>query len=201
MNLTYGMLKKVWSGVRHSLPAVTWPPRVGPDAAPAPSPDAPPSAPPVTTPSAATVTEDSMTEAAAHLEYLGYQIEGQPDGWSLAKHLYRWDFNLCQSPCGIRLYCAVGIGASIGNSRGAWLEFLNAANDRSSVARFSLWEDEAGAHLIRIRAVIGGAYSRSVFAMAMDRWHDDLDIIRRKPEFPAENCTDEDEDVGVLTVN
>ena len=109
-------------------------------------------------------------------------------------------FICAHSPRGIRLHCTVGIGASLGNSRAAWLEFLNTANERSHVTQFSLFEDDAGVYRIRMRALFSGAYSRPVFAMAMDMWHDDLAQVRRKPRFVEESDAGEDDDVAV-TVN
>ncbi len=52
-----------------------------------------------------------------------------------------------------------------------------------------------------MRARVTGAYSRSVFAMVMDMWHDDLDLVRRKPEFPLESSADEREVTAAVTVN
>ena len=37
--------------------------------------------------------------------------------------------------------------------------------------------------------------------MAMDMWHDDLDLVRRKPEFVHESGVGEDEDVAAVTVH
>ena len=57
-----------------------------------------------------------------------------------------------------------------------------------------------GRHVVRICAFVSGAYSRPAFAMAMDMWHDDLDLVRRKPEFHQESEAGERADVAV-TVN
>ena len=148
-----------------------------------------------------TAAEDTLALIAAHLEYLGYEVRLDPDGWSHAQHPYRYNFHLRAFPLGIRLHCTVGIGAAIGNSRVAWLEFLNAANERGHIAQFSLFEDEHGpARRSGCCAFVSGAYSRPAFAMAMDMWHDDLDLVRRKPEFHQESDAGERDDVAV-TVN
>ena len=147
-----------------------------------------------------TAAEDTLALIAAHLEYLGYEVRLDPEGWSQAQHPYRYDFHLRSFPQGIRLHCSVGIGAAIGNSRVAWLEFLNDANERGHIAQFSLFEDSMGRHVVRICAFVSGAYSRPAFAMAMDMWHDDLDLVRRKPEFHQESDAGERADVAV-TVN
>ena len=189
-------LKQVWSSIHHALPVVTWPSRVGSNVAPAPQ-DTGPAAAVSPDPTAA---EDTLALIAAHLEYLGYEVRLDPKGWSHAQHPYRYDFHLRSFPLGIRLHCTVGIGAAIGNSRAAWLEFLNAANERSHIAQFSLFEDSMGRHVVRICAFVSGAYSRPAFAMAMDMWHDDLDLVRRKPEFHQESEAGERADVAV-TVN
>jgi hypothetical protein len=63
-----------------------------------------------------------------------------------------------------------------------------------------LFEDSMGRHVVRITAFLSGAYSRPAFAMAMDMWHDDLDLVRRKPEFDQQSDVEERADVAV-TVN
>jgi hypothetical protein len=52
-----------------------------------------------------------------------------------------------------------------------------------------------------MRGLVTGVYSRPIFAMVMDMWHDDLDIIRRRPEFPRESDGAEQEDSTAVTVN
>ena len=168
-----------------------WPLRASPQPAAPPQETTQLAAPPAVPPPAPTVTEDPLAQAVAHLEYLGYEVELQPDGWSYAKHPYRYDFHLRTFAHGINLHCKVGIGASIDNSRAGWLEFLNTANDRSPLTRFSLVEDHDDLCHVRMRARVSGAYNRSVFAMVMDMWHDDLDLVRRRPEFPLERLADE----------
>ncbi len=142
-----------------------------------------------------------LAEAVAHLEYLGYEVGLEASGWRYAGHPYRYHFHLQAFAHGIRLHCGAGIGASMGNSRAAWLDFLNSANDRSHVVRFSLVEGKDGLYHIRMRALVTGAYSRSVFAMVMDMWHDDVDIVRRRPEFPPEIPAGEGKDAAAVTVN
>lgn len=52
-----------------------------------------------------------------------------------------------------------------------------------------------------MRALVSGAYSRSVFAMVMDMWHEDLDLVRRKPECPDQSIAGERDDGTAVTVN
>jgi hypothetical protein len=136
-----------------------------------------------TPPPATETPEERLAQAVTHLEYLGYIVEHQSDGWSFASHPYRYDFHLRAFDGGIRLYAAINTEAPIGPLRSAWLEFLNDASERSLVARFSLFEDKSGVWLIRLRALVSGAYSRSVFGTAIDMWHDDLELLRCKPAF------------------
>jgi len=191
-------LKQAWSSIRHALPVVTWPSRAGSNmaaAAEAAVPAAPSAAP------GAAAAEDTLAQVVAHLEYLGYETgPAAPDGWSYAIHPHRYNFHLCKYARGIRMHCTVPIGAALENSRAAWLEFLNTANDRGQIAQFSLFEDKVGRHVVRMCAFVSGAYSRPAMAMAMDMWHDDLDLVRRKPEFRQESDAGEDNDVAV-TVN
>ena len=172
--LTRRVLKQLSSRVSNTLRVETPPSRSGPDATPAPLTAAPPPAPTAEAASAAIVPEDALAQAIAHLEYLGYEVGLEPDGWSFARHPYRYDFHLSSFPRGIRLHCAVGIGASLENSRAVWLNFLNDASERSHLTRFSLVKDEGGVYRIRMRALVSGAYNRSVLSMVMDMWHDDL---------------------------
>ena len=117
---------------------VAWLIRANPQPAAAPPELAQPAAPPAELRLAvASATEDDQTQAVAHLEYLGYEVGLEPDGWSYARHPYRYNFCLRTFPSGTKLHCEVDIGASIGNSRAAWIDFLNKANDRGHVTRFS----------------------------------------------------------------
>ena len=59
--------------------------------------------------------EDTLALVTAHLEYLGYEVRLDPEGWSHAQHPYRYDFHLRKFPQGIRMACTVDIGAAIGN--------------------------------------------------------------------------------------
>ena len=130
--------------------------------------------------------EQTLTLAIAHLAYLGYEVgPPEPDGWSYARHPLRYDFHLRALPWGIRLHCAVSIGASVANSRDAWLIYLNTANEKGRVTQFSLVEEPEGLQGIRMRAFASGPYDRDAFAMVMDMWHDDLDWIRRKRDASA----------------
>ena len=188
-------LKRVWHRIRRALPVVTWPARVESDAALA----AQETEPAAVSPDPAG-PEDNLTPIAAHLEYLGYEVRLDPKGWSHARHPYRYSFHFRSLPLGMRLHCVMDIGAAIGNSRAAWLEFLNAAHGRGHIGQFSLVEDRMGRHGVRITAFVSGAYSRQAFALAMDMWHDDVDIVRRKPEFGQESDAVESAPVAV-TVN
>ena len=148
---------------------------------------------PTPPPAAAPQPDDRLAEIVAHLEYLGYRVDPpEPDGWSLAQHQARYDFHLRVFEWGLRLHCAVAVGAAAGNAREAWLDYLNTANEQGRVTQFSLFKDNFGGYGVRMRAVISGAYSRPVFATMIDMWLDDLDRIRRRPEFTAaENKRDE----------
>jgi len=195
----FAFLKRLWSGILNALPMVTWPSRVRSNVAPAAHETASASTPAAP---GETVAEDPLAQAIGHLEYLGYETgPAAPDGWRYAQHPYRYDFHLRAFPNGIRLHCIVGIGAAIGNTRARWLEFLNSANDRGHIAQFSLIEDKAGICRVRMGAFISGAYTRQVFATVMDMWHDDLDLVRRKPEFLQASSAGEEEVVPAVTVN
>jgi hypothetical protein len=94
--------------------------------------------------------EQTLSLAIAHLEYLGYEVgPPEPDGWSYARHPQRYDFHLRALPWGIKLHCAVPIGASVTNSREAWLVYLNTANEKGRFTQFSLLENRSGVHCVR----------------------------------------------------
>jgi hypothetical protein len=170
------------------------------EAAPVPPPALvalPPSLPATAPPSLTSTDDDSRAQVASHLEFYGYAIRHEPHGWSYVHHPdRRYNFHVRVSPRGMRLDCRVGIGASIGSSRLAWLDFVNGANGRSSITRFALDEDESGTY-VRMRAMVPGPYNRPAFAMVMDMWHDDLDIVMRKPDF-IEQGSDGDVEETVL---
>ena len=136
---------------------------------------------------------DGFAHAVAHLEFLGYAVSHEPNGWSYAQHPYRYNFHLRAFPEGIRLDMIVAVRASPGNSRGAWLDFLNSANAQSLATRFSLTESGEGTLGVTMRALSGGGYSRRAFALLMDMWHHDVDQLRRQPDFtePNTDCGDE----------
>ncbi len=172
-------MRSIRAALRSALPGVGSPSSHSPEVTAAPTPAVAP-------------TEDTLAQAAAHLGYLGYEVDSPgPDGWSCARHPARYDFHLRVVPWGINFWCGLGLGASMENSRQAWLEYLNTANRKSRIVRFSLSQDNSGAYGIRMCAFAGGVYSRQTFAFVMDMWHEDLDLIRHKPDFPPEETDDE----------
>ena len=129
---------------------------------------------------------DSFAQAVAHLAYLGYEVgRADADGWSPATHPLRYNIHVRAFPIGLKLNCAVGIDIGPGSTLQDWRGYLNAATEHARFVQFSLFQDKSGEYCVRMRAWISGAYSRSVFAIFMDMWHDDVDLIRRKPAFPA----------------
>jgi len=118
-------------------------------------------------------------QIVTHLEYLGYEVDApDADGWRVARHQHRWHFQFNAQPPGILLYCAIPIGALSSTSRAAWLDALNSAGEHSGVARMALCRNESGAYSFKMRARLGGAYGRDVFATLMDAWHHDQDLVR-----------------------
>jgi len=196
------LLRLLRSGIPSVSQVLVWTSRARPDPAAAlaaaaqsgPEPQPPPPAP-------ASAIADDETQAVAHLEYLGYAVEPDAEGWRAARHPSRYYFHLRTLEWGTMLYCEVGIGASIGNSHAAWTGLVNKANDRGQVTRFSLVECSNGLFNVRMRAFVSGSYNRKVFARVMDMWHDDLDLVRRRPEFPVESSVSACESEATATVN
>jgi hypothetical protein len=153
-------------------------------------------------PPVAQEAQDALGQAIAHLVYLGYEVEApEPDGWRFARHPLRYDFHLRAFPWGIRLFCAAPTGLAVGKGRSEWLEYLNAANQRSRVTHFSLFEDRWGMYSVRMCAVATFPYNRAAFAIVMDMWHDDLDWVRRKPDFPVRTMLAEEGEERVVTLH
>ncbi len=146
--------------------------------------------------------KDSLAQVIAHLEYLGYEVDPpEPDGWSFARHPLRYDFHLRTVPSGIRLHCAVQTDVAEGKSRAEWLDYLNTSNARSRITHFSLFEDRYGMYGVRMSAFASGSYSRRTFAIVMDMWHDDVDRIRRKPDFLPTTSATAGQETPAVTVH
>ncbi|HXG89482.1 MAG TPA: hypothetical protein VNJ02_14225 [Vicinamibacterales bacterium] len=147
----------------------------------------PPALPaPVLTPPIGT-EGDVLAQIVAHLEFFDYAVRHDPDDWHYAQHPGRhYNFHFRVFTHSIRLHCRVDIADA---SRAAWLLFLNDANNRSAMTSFGLVEEADGAY-IRMKGMVAGTYNRSVFAMVMDMWHDDLDMVMRKPKFVEQSGTD-----------
>lgn len=144
-----------------------------------------PATPPPSAPPPLSDSTDSSAQTVAHLEYLGYEV-GRPDadGWVPATHPLRYNIHVRAFPIGFKLNCAVNIDVGPGSTVQDWRGYLNAATEQARFVQFSLFQDPSGEYGVRMRAWISGAYSRPVFAIFMDMWHDDVDLIRRKPAFP-----------------
>jgi hypothetical protein len=124
---------------------------------------------------------EKMAKAVTrHLEYLGYQVEAQPDGWFYATHPVRFNIHFRPFELGIRLHCIVWVGNTVA-SRRAWLQFTNRANDASTVARFTFGRDDEGTSYVRMRGLLPARYDRGQFGLLLDAWHEDLAYMRTAP--------------------
>jgi hypothetical protein len=101
----------------------------------------------------------------------------------------RYNFHLRAFPEGIRFDTTVAIDPTPGNTRAAWLDFVNTANARSLVARFSVGPTRKWTLGVTMRALVTGAYSRPDFAVVMDMWHQDVGQLARRPNFAAQPST------------
>jgi hypothetical protein len=143
---------------------------------------------------------DDFAQVVAHLELLGYTVTPEDNGWSYAQHPHRYNFHLRSFPEGVRLDTTVGIAASQARMRAAWVDFVNSANAQSHVTRFSFKETRDGTRGVTMRALAGGAYSRPVFALMMDMWHQDVEQMQRQPDF-TEPSIDGDDEPAATTVH
>ena len=139
-------------------------------------------------------TMAEMTSAVAqHLEYLGYAPTApDDDGWVPAPHPNRYNIFFRPFNDGVVLHCTVGIGGRVSESREAWLEFLNTANEHASLCRFSLVQNGTGEAMVRIRALLLGSYDRRVFSELLDLWHADHALLRNGPDVEASRDSEGD---------
>jgi hypothetical protein len=71
-------------------------------------------------------------------------------------------------------------------TRAAWMDFINTANSRGTLARFFLEKNDVGHYHITLHAHVTGAYERRAVAPAMDMWNDDLLLLRDRPAMANE---------------
>lgn len=143
-------------------------------------------------------TERAVTK---HLQYFGYEVHEQPDGWWYAVHPVRLNLHVRAFELGVRLHCVLWIGNQVAD-RGAWLEFVNRANDSATVARFTFGRDQEGTYCVRVRALLPATYTRRLFGLLLDAWHEDLAAFRSAPlETPVEDDEDGDEEKPAAVVN
>ena len=146
-------------------------------------------APPVVevpAPVEAQVTTDVLAGAVAHLKLLGYEVKPLEPEWLVAEHPYRFNIALRAFPEGIKLFTSLPIGDALWPSPDAWSDFLNRANIDTALARFTLHQHPNGLYEVRLRAIVTGTYERRVFAVAIDRWHEDVAYLQRAPSSAAE---------------
>jgi hypothetical protein len=129
-------------------------------------------------------TEDDVRQLANHLEFLGYSVQAgeEPDDWATATHPRRYNFFFMRTDGPILLHCVLTLGTEAEEQRHEWLEFINAGNLRSTLARFAMDKDSDGDTIVRIKAVLPGTYDRRLFGDLLERWHDDQDRMRGGPK-------------------
>ena len=146
-------------------------------------------APPVAeapAPEEARVTTDALAGAVAHLELLGYEAKSLEPEWLVAEHPYRFNIALRAFPEGIKMFTSMPIGDALRPSPEAWSDFLNRANTDTALVRFTLHQRPNGLYEVRLRAIVTGTYERKVFAIAVDRWHEDVAYLQHAPSSAVE---------------
>ena len=133
-----------------------------------------------------TKVSETMSAVTQHLEYLGY-ASTSPDehGWIYASHPNRYTISLREVSCGVFLHGMLGLGERLSDNRGAWLEFLNAANEHAGLCRFWLTETSTGEAMVRVRALLPGRYDRRVYGELLDLWHADHALLQNAPGIEA----------------
>jgi len=140
---------------------------------------------------------------STHLACLGYELQPQPDGWTLAIHPVRYNFSVRAFEIGVRVHSALVIGKELPNAK-AWLAFINHVNDTSILSRFAVAVDEDGDHLMRVRAMLPAKYDRRTYGLLLDAWHEDLALLRMAPRnmlVDADQDKEGEEEVPAITVN
>jgi hypothetical protein len=151
-------------------------------------------------------TEKLMTEkmdrrVARHLEYLGYDVAHQSDGWHYAVHPVRHNVHFRSLELGVLVHTLIWIGNHAADE-GAWLEFVNRANESCLLARYMFGRDGEGTYFVRVRALLPGTYERRLFGLLMDAWHQDLAQLRSAPiEESADESDQEDKEKPATVVN
>ena len=144
--------------------------------------------------------DEFYAQLTTHLEFLGYAVDRQDDGWCLARHPRRYDFFFKEMRQGVvRFHAAVRIGSTADLKwRREALEAINALNEDSSIAKYTLKEDERE-YGVRIRATLPGTYERGLFGDLIDLWHTELGRIDKLPGLPkaAVALPDGDDDEAV----
>ena len=130
--------------------------------------------------------QEPADPVAIHLEYYGYTMRPMSDGWTYAEHPRRLNFCYRKVPYGWRLFAGLVVGRSLGELRGTILDALNAINEQSDVAKFSLMRDSDGDSVVRARAVFHGDYRRQDFAVFVDLWQSDLERLSDLPRVPRD---------------
>jgi hypothetical protein len=140
---------------------------------------------------------------STHLACFGYELQPQPDGWTLAIHPVRYNFSIRAFDIGVRVHSAIIIGKELPNPR-AWLAFINHANDTAILSRFAVTVDEDGDHLMRVRALLPAKYDRRTYGLLLEAWHEDLALLRMAPRATLGEADEEAEGEAAapaITVN
>lgn len=135
--------------------------------------------------------KDLTKSLSTHLEFLGYEVTRNPDGWTTAVHPTRYNFAFQLFDIGVRLHSSVALGRTLANAD-AWQAYLNRANDTSTLTRYALVKDADGDIVVRARALLPPQYERRLFGMLLDAWQEDLVLLRHAPPPEAEEDVAED---------
>jgi hypothetical protein len=138
------------------------------------------------------MTKKLSDPIANHLEFLGYDTRTTPDGWTYCEHPKRFNVFYRTFPYGWRIHASFYLGRFLGDSRPSFLEAINAMNEKSVLAKFSLNKDSDGDFSIRARAVFQGEYRKQAFGLFMDVWHSDLELLSELPQVPEQEEKDKE---------
>lgn len=136
-------------------------------------------------------------DVASHLGFLGYSVEppSENDHWYLANHPIKYSFWFRRQEALLRMLCRVSLGPAKPGVRALLLRAINAINEDTDVAGFSIAECRDGDWDLCIVGNLPLRYEQQEFGSLFLLWQEEchrLDSIWRAYEQPENerDCVD-----------
>lgn len=111
----------------------------------------------------------SLEQIVTHLEFLGYQIERDKDVVK-ARHQTKVNILLRDFRGGVLLTSIFGCQDHAKKNRAAYLDFINAMNQKATIIRYYADSDSD----FFMEAWFPGTYDRAVFGSFLELWEEDI---------------------------